>query len=47
MIHATNKKLIDKANKFLSDKRLIQKYLRGEATLQDLDKAGIKLAMPI
>jgi dihydroorotase len=41
------KQLITAAKKIASDKKLILLYLEGKATKQDLEKHGVKLAMPL
>jgi hypothetical protein len=35
------------AKKILEDKKAIHDYLNGKQTLAELDKKGIKLAMPL
>jgi len=43
----TNKTAIDKVNKILEDKRIVQAFLRGEISIDVLHERGLKLAMPI
>jgi len=41
------KKILKSVSKMVSDKNLVRSYLKGETSIQALNKKGIKFAKPL